>query len=227
MLLPAQSREGIPWREYAWPALLIAIPLSLVLEISLKLYGLTLRRAPTPAANVPRNAIVFLFHGDIYCSVFQDYGAREFGVGTFLGAHSFLSYVWIWRTYWMGYGVLRYDRRRQTAKLIPWIVDYMNRHASLPFALRTDSGGPYGKVRGSIVDLARATNRPVVGARQLADRAWVVRSHALPLPFARLQTRVTVPIFPAELEGLSREDAMRKLQIAMDALASEPGNTKK
>ena len=85
--------------------------------------------------------------------------------------------------------------------------------------MRTDAGGPYYKVKGSVIKLSRESGRPLVPFRQFSDRHVVINSHQIPLPGARIITKIGAPITAEELRSLSDEDALKRVQSAMDALA--------
>lgn len=216
-----KSREGVRFSEYRWGLVLVTLPFALLFELCATLYSLLLRAEPVSDESVdriPPNAIVFLFHTEIY-GAFADWDLyrRIFGEGAVLGNHTFLSYVWSLRMYVKGFQMFRFHTNAGK-RVLPDIVRYLGSEVRGRFGLRTDSGGPYEVVRKSVVVMSRESNRPLVPMRQIYDRAWRVRSHWIPKPYARVRTVIGPAIAPEELRDLPVERARDLVQARIDAL---------
>lgn len=213
-----ESPEGIPWRDYAWRELAAAVPVGGSVAVAFELLRASTREVRAGVSRVPNDAIVYMFHEDLAISMFAPRFWHDLGPEfSYLGFHGFASYVaapWAWAH---GFRAHRFDRRRAEPPM-DQVRRYLQERPRGPFALRTDAGGPYGRVRPSLVTLALGTARPLVAARQLADRATKVRGHWVPLPGARITTHVSEPIEARVLAALTPAEARDLLQREIDAL---------
>lgn len=212
------SREGVPYRDYHALSALASLPVGAGIVAAFELLSRAVVEEPIDLSDVPPDAILYLYHVESFLvtltpTVWDGFGEHL----AYLGYHGFASYLGGLWPYLHGFHCFRYDKRRPERPL-QQIVEFLRKNPRLRFALRTDAGGPYGKVRGSLVDMALATGRPLVGMRQLADRSTRVLRHVVPLPGARIRTRLTRIISAAELAACSREEARAILQTAIDAL---------
>lgn len=216
-----RSREGVPWREYRWALALVTLPFAVLFELCFFLYGRCLRAEPVPQSTVdaiPDKAIVFLFHTEIYGALCTwELYWRLFGKGAVLGNHSFLSYVWSLGMYVKGFRMIRFHPN-SGRRVLGDIVQQLKTEVPGRFGLRTDSGGPYEVVRKSLVLMSLQSGRPLVPMRQRYDRAWRIKKHWIPKPFAKARTVIGRPIETSELEGLSLEAARDLVQARIDAL---------
>jgi hypothetical protein len=215
-----QTPEKIPLAHYRLAELACAVPVSLAIEIPLFAIRQTTHEAPfdtRPLASSPR-ALVCMFHHDIYLSAFAPRFWEALGPDfAYLAFHGFASYAGMLWPISRGFRAFRYQRKgaaRPMAQTLAFLEGHSGR-----FALRTDAGGPYGKVRASLVELAIASGRPVVGVRQFADRAVRVRGHVVPRPGATITTHIGRAVEPAELDALGKEAGRERLQRAMDEIA--------
>ena len=213
-----RSPEGVPWGAYYWKDLLVALPISLVIDGFLAVVRLWVREEPATWTFIKGNPIVVLFHHECMITLASHYydAQNQRNRGGILGFHGFLSYLtftWSWRK---SLPMCRFDRL-SPQKPLNQVIDYLKELRG-PFYVRTDAGGPYGRVRASIVEMALATGRSVVCLRQQASRTTTVIGHAVPLPGALTETRVSPPVTAAELQTLGRDQARDHLQSLMDGL---------
>jgi hypothetical protein len=154
--------------------------------------------------------------------IFSDrfYDLFATGRGAYLGYHGFASYVSSVYPFWRRTRVFRYQRGVAT-KPLEQLTAHLQAQPNGVFALRTDSGGNYGTVRASLIDMAIATGRPLVAARQTVDRFVTIGRHFFPLPGSTVTTRLSEPLTPAAVAALPREAARLLLQQRIDALVAD------
>lgn len=87
-----------------------------------------------------------------------------------------------------------------------------------PVGIFTDGGRRNGRVRTSLVALARDTGRAVAPLRIRADHTWSFQRQSVPRPFSTVRVLRGAPIEAAELAAAGTEQARDKLQAALDAL---------
>jgi hypothetical protein len=220
---PRYTLEGNPLSEYHWPSLIASMPGNLLIELLRRLFTPFIRaETPHVAASVPENAICYLFHGEMIYAIatvklWQSQAIKPDRPGAYLGFHGFFSYLGSLPFALTGWRTCRYDRRTGERPLNV-ILRYLNIHPGT-FFMRTDAGGPYYKVKGSVIKLSRESGRPLVPFRQFSDRHFVINSHQIPLPGATIITKIGAPITAEELRNLSDDEALKRVQSAMDALA--------
>ncbi len=225
-LLPASwplTPENLSLADYRLAELALALPVSAALELPLLALRATTREAPLEGPDMPPRALVCMLHKDLYLSAFAPSFWEALGPDfAYLAFHGFASYVgMIWPNL-RGYQAFRYQlktakRSSERARPLAQTLSFLEKHLGR-FALRTDAGGPYGRVRASLVDMAIASDRPVVVVRQCADRTTHVRGHALPLPGAQVKSRVSRAVDPSSLRLLDREGGRELLQRLLDEL---------
>lgn len=113
---------------------------------------------------------------------------------------------------WLGFEVFAF-RRRGAGSPREQITDYVRR-TRRPILNLPDSGGPYGKMKPGILEVARACDAVVVPFRVSASRSVTIGTtlqHVLPMPGARITARRG-----AALDGHATVD---ECQRALDALA--------
>lgn len=213
------TREGIPYRQYRWGQLLLAIVPGYLLHLLFTLLWTTLRETGHEKDRSLGNAIIVLYHPEFPITLSaQTTWRRHFRGVAYLGIHNWISYVTSVLCYLDALPAVRYDRATGKRPM-DQVLEYLNTHPSVPFALRTDSGGPYRKVRTSIVRLALQTNRPVICLRQTASKAVVLHQHLFPLPFSTVNVSISEPISVETLQCLTLEEATALVQRTMDSIA--------
>ena len=197
--------------------LLSAIP-ALVQLLLVRSVGLFVKHAPIEFKDVPDNAIVYLLHGDVmgYEMTHRQWRAYLNPADTYLGYHGFKSYIGALTPFLDRLGAFRYDRWK-SEKPMEQVLEHL-RQSRGRFIIRTDAGGPYGKVRSSLFDMAIATGRPLVPMRQIASRSLTIFDHPMALPGATLVTLIGNTIAVAELLRLGRVAAVQLLQERIDVL---------
>ncbi len=218
-----RTLEGNPISDYRWFALLASVPGNLMLEAMRALLRPTLTVHDVEGLDaIPDNAICYLFHPEmIHAVATVDLWQRYMNGGThpgyYLGFHGLASYVGALPFAARGVRALRFDRR-SPQKPFQQIIQHLI-HNPGRFFIRTDAGGPYGRVRGSLLGLSAATGRPLVPMRQFASRSVKIWGHHFALPGAVITTRIGSVISPSDLQALPDADALVKLQSAIDSLA--------
>jgi len=209
---------GIKASEYRWGHMLLAIPVGALLRAYINFCRVTSRitvEGPPP----PRGSIIFFIHRDMYTSLII---TRPFlkALGTqiiWLGYHGFYSYVpWRW---FIGHKVMvcRYDPRSKE-KPFSFILNFMKRYPDRTYVQYTDSFGPYGRVRESLVRLAQEMGRPVVASRVLTKFYLPILKHNFPLPFARLRLCFAPAISLPRLKSGTVAEGREIIQTSLDAL---------
>jgi lysophospholipid acyltransferase (LPLAT)-like uncharacterized protein len=114
---------------------------------------------------------------------------------------------------WLGFEVFAFQRRGGRSPR-EQIIDYVKR-TSRPILNLPDSGGPYGKMKPGILEVARACNAVIVPFQVSASRALRIGQtlqHVLPLPFAHISA--------CRGETLGDRATVEDCQSALDSLAS-------
>lgn len=204
-----------PIREYRLVSLFFSIFPAVVFEGVASLISLTYRhRFESDPDRIPKNAILVAMHGDIFCSVVTlGEISHVLSGGVYLGFHGFQSYIWSMGSRMRGIRSLRFDRIKHT-DIMSWIISKLNSGQIMRFFIRTDSGGPYGRVRKSAITMSLATGRPIVVIRQRASRSWVINQHAVPIPFSEIMTSFSIPIESKALSAIP--DAEARLKLVQD-----------
>jgi hypothetical protein len=209
--------EGIPWRDYSVPDILLAIPLAVLIYGYTRLMRLLGSEKVVFPEDLPRNALVFAFHTDTFASAMAD-DFRDGLKATWIGYHGSLSYMGSLGFLVRGEPCFRYQRRNPATKPMQQILDFLKRHQGRVY-IRTDAGGPYKQVKPSLVDLALSSDRPLVAVRHRLSRDFILHHHALPLAGAQLETWISRPLYPEELKKApSREAALFLVQNLIDQL---------
>ena len=219
-LFDGQSREKICTRDYRWGQLSLALVPGFLFHLLCTVVGWTLREKVEGELKTSDSApIVVVYHREfpITLSAQRTWKKLFKGVG-YLGIHNWISYCTSVLCYLDGLPAVRYDRRTGL-KPLNQVLDFLRQNRPLPFAIRTDSGGPYNRVRSSVVRMALEANRPIVCVRQTSDHTVRIFDHFFPLPFSHVVTRVSDPIVPQALSHLTMEDATARVQFVMDYLA--------
>ncbi len=220
------NREGIPWNEYRYSHLLPALPIGFLIHWATGLLSFFVAESAIKGpSQVPRGAIVVMFHPEwLYFAVARKTAGRvrEASAHPFswLGLHHFLSYFGSITAYFWNYQCARYDREKN---IKPYQVtkNYLIKNPDFIFFIRTDSGGPYGRVRESLIKLSLETGRPLVCERQWSNKSFPFLKHHIPLPFTRIQTAFSEPISSDELKNLGIEKGREHVQKIMDLLPIE------
>ena len=197
--------------------MLSAVP-ALAQLLLVRAVGLLVKHAPIEFKEVPDNAIVYLLHADVlaYEMTHRQWRAYLNRADTYLGYHGFKSYVGALTPFLDRLGAFRYDRRK-SARPMEQVLEHL-RQSRGRFIIRTDAGGPYGKVRSSLFEMAVATDRPLVPMRQIASKSLTILNHPIAVPGATLVTLIGDAIAVPQLLNLGKEAAVQLLQDRIDAL---------
>lgn len=208
---------GVKLSDYRAPGLLLAIPLGVLLRAYILLCRFT-SRIRVEGENPPPRSILFFIHRDYYLSITVTPPFLEaVGKLVWLGYHGFYSYVpWRW---FIGPDVLvcRYPLK-SAQKPFSYILEFMKRHPDRTYVQYTDSGGPYGRVRESLVRLAQEMDRPVVACRVFTTSYVPILQHHFPLPFGRIQLSFASPVPASTLKSLPVAEGREIIQNTLDAL---------
>lgn len=216
------SREGIPWNQYDWVHLLVALPFTVVLDSFWFLIGLTSRvEEPLFCEPLPDNAILVGYHTEwplypVSCGLVWH---KRVPPWTWVGLHHFASYFGSLRTYLFGAPCFRF-RRGSREKPFEHMLRFLAQHPRRGFAIRTDSGGPYEQIRASVVILSQRSGRPVVLFRQKSSRQFrLPNQHWIPLPFGTVTSKFSRVFSCEELATQPVDSALDLLQREMTELA--------
>lgn len=215
------NAEGLGWNEYNHFALAAAVPPAAAVFLCGEMLKKTVAIVDTfddINNRMPDNAIVYLMHSDIWVSAVSTQSlARIFTPeSSYLGYHGYLSYLGSGWSYALGLKCYRYDRKSSLSAR-DQVLSFVEKTPGR-FFLRTDAGGPYGRVRASLVDMALAANKPLVPLRQFATRHKTFKHHQIPLAGAQIHVCTGEPLWPEDLTKLPREEARAMLQKSMDSL---------
>jgi hypothetical protein len=214
-----ESTEGTGLNEYSLAFLIVSLPFGVLLYLYLRAIQRSLKgNLPVIPESLPENCILYGFHEDYY-SVMAVGNLHRFGSKNlfWLGYHGFFSYIpflWFRRNHTR---VFRY-KFRGGQRPFDQIVTFLEKNPSIRFALGTDSGRPYGRVRESLIKLAIRTNRPVVGLRVRPSRRIRFLGHDLPLSGSSFHLRVTEAVSPESLRALTLSDAREIVQRKIDVI---------
>ena len=213
------SPEGIPWRDYRWRDLVAALPCSLPICLYWWALERTTRRTHPGFVGLPDDAILFTFHKNLHPLAIDKIMDGEGVRAPFLvGYHGFLSYLF--SALWAFVHKMEVARYRPDADTMPLeqIVDALGRRPGGRMVMFTDSFGPYGVVRPTLISLAVKSGRPLVALEYRLSRSVTLMGHSLPLPFSTLEARFSRPVTAGELRGLPKAEAKALLQGLVDRL---------
>ncbi len=209
--------EGLPLRDYSIPALLLSAPLALLIYVYGRLMRLLGSEAPFDASGIPPNAIVYAFHTDTFASGMAD-GFRDAIGGTWIGFHGALSYMGSLGFVLRGEPVFRFRRSSQEPRPLQQILEFLAK-AEGRIYIRTDAGGPYKKVKPSLIEMAFQSGRPLVAVRHRLSQEFIVNHHSLPWGRPKLVTVASAPLSAETLKkAASREAALQLAQDMIDKL---------
>ncbi|MBI4403537.1 MAG: hypothetical protein HY537_05220, partial [Deltaproteobacteria bacterium] len=134
-----------------------------------------------------------------------------------LSNHSWLAYLWYPWQRSQGATGFRYELDKAQSSF-EQIIQFLNSHPNRRLMVLSDSGGPYKKMRGSLVKLAVQTERPLIALKMKVDRFRTIHHHKIPLFGATIQPVFSRPIHPGELRELSKEAALRIVQMIWEEL---------
>jgi lysophospholipid acyltransferase (LPLAT)-like uncharacterized protein len=223
MFFDRKSGEGIPYREYRWGKLLLSLVPGFAIALVFRALALTIREKKTVGSpDYPSNTLVVVFHPEfMVCLAARQFWLRHVVGMSYLGSHTFASYVTSVICWLDGLPAVRYDRARP-GRPIDQVRDYLRNNPETVFAFRTDSGGPYNRVRPSAAGLSAKCDRPVVCMRQVVSSAWVFNEHFIPKPFATVTTYLSNVIPASTLAVMTNEEATAFLQRTMEELLPAP-----
>jgi len=193
----------------------LAFPFAIGFLLSMKLISLFTRSEPLTKNDLPPNAIFYSTHLDVISAAVNP--VLQTPSLIVVGYHAFLAYVYIGWDRFAGIGHLCYDREG-TPPPLDQIQAMFQNYPNHYFWIFTDSGGPYGRVRKSLVILSRESGRPVVACRLTPTRYFKLLGHRIPLPFARIKIAFSRPVTAGELSALSVEAGRDRLQASLDSL---------
>lgn len=200
--------EGIPLHQYNLFSLLSAIPVALLLETFFWLQRMvTHDKGITTNNDLPPNAIIVTFHGDSYLDPLSVKAWNYLSNSRYhwLGFHGFLSYIGSMRAMFYRIKAFRY-KTKSKIRPMDQVREFLNNYQSGQLMLRTDAGGPYGKVRPSLIKLAIESKRPLVCMRTSASRFITINHHKLGTPGSVIETKISCPIEYEKLEKLAKTD---------------------
>lgn len=196
----------------------IAFPAGVVLFIFLAFLKLTTRMRKPNVNSLPQNAVVFMSHADVYlASINSVIWKNDDFKWTYLGDHSFLSYSWYPWQWIKGQKIFRLARD-SSLTLTSQICNYLNSNTERLW-LASDSGGPYGQVRASLIKIATSTGRPMVAFGHSVSHYICIYDHKIPLPFATITPKFSEAIRVSELE-LKDDALLEKFQSALDEVGA-------
>lgn len=114
---------------------------------------------------------------------------------------------------WAGFEVFAYRRRAATPPRAQ-IVEYL-RTSQRSLLMLPDAGGPYGKVKPGVVEIARATEALVLPLSVRLDRAWRLGSslnHVVPRPGAQARILVGDLLEGATVRVEDCQEALERLE---------------
>lgn len=209
-----KSPEGIPWKDYKLFKLLLVLPISLFFAGYLELIWFFSKKKSVLVnfSDVPSNAILYDFHRDVMTNYVTMRMIRSSGKTVkFLNYHGLLSYLAFGCGCTGAYEVIRF-RFDSKKRPLQQVIETINYFSEALFGLFTDAGKPYGQVRTSLVEISKATNRPLVPFVSRFQPSLRFFETAIPLPFGKGQAVFGRTIFPDEIKDLSIEAAQQFLQ---------------
>lgn len=214
-----ESPEGIRWAEYRKLELLLSLPFALVIWCYLEFLWILSNRISrlVEIDSVPPSAILYGFHYDSLQNYISTTLISKSGRAIrWIGFHGFLSYLGFF------VGCLRTSRYvrfhpRGTKPALDELVEILQKHPNTLFGIFTDAGGPYRRVRESLVKLSIATGRPLVPLHSSFSPKVKIHGHSVPFPFGKCVVNFGVPTFPNELKQLDLQTARDTLEKRLDA----------
>jgi len=194
---------------------LLALPFALAFLCALKILSYFVKVTPSELGKLPPNALLYGTHLDVFSACLSpNFHDPSMIV---IGYDGFLPSLYIPWDHLVGISHLCYRRDSSTPPL-DQLLNMFTQHAGHRFWIFTDSGGPYGRVRKSLVILSVESQRPVVAMKLTPSRYFRILEHRIPLPFSRITVKFSPPIPHETLAMLSRDAARERLQAAVDAL---------
>ena len=215
------SPEKIPWREYKLLQLAVVAPFSIFMAYYLELVSY-LSRKNSKLENfdrVPENAILFGFHEDIMTNYVTMRLIKKNSENpcVFSGFHGFFSYVSFGPGAMGAYDVFRFYYGKKI-KPRDQIINFLAKNTNRRFGIFTDAGGPFYKVRKSLVELAIKTKRPLVPFRSRYSPGVIFFNNKFPLPIIKGKSLFGEPIDCSKLSNLNIQNARDYLQEKIDEL---------
>ncbi|MDB5039220.1 MAG: hypothetical protein JWQ35_2748 [Bacteriovoracaceae bacterium] len=135
---------------------------------------------------------------------------------------------------WIGYhGIISYSafccgltnkyvnvrfKTKGDQKPIDQLVEMLDRNSQRQFGIFTDAGGPYGKVKGSLVALAKRSGRPLIPLRSFSANHCLLLGHQIPYPKSPVTAVFGKAITPEELSFENPEENRKLLQTRLEDL---------
>jgi hypothetical protein len=218
------SPEEIPWKDYKIISLLIVAPFSLIVGLFLETvwFFSKSKAALVHFDKAPDNAIIYGFHEDVMTNYITMHliKKKENHPCIFSGFHGFASYIAFGPGSMGAYKVFRFYYGIKS-KPREQIVQYLNSKPSHMFGIFTDAGGPYNKVRKSLISLAIESKRPLVPFRSFYSPCFKLGNSRVPF-FSVQGKSIFGKVIPyRDLVSLKENEALNKIQNHIDQIKRE------
>lgn len=176
-----------------------------------------------PTVRVPREVLpsdpvlYYMPHSDLVPGVFAARGFRHFA---WVNDNTVGGYAAALPALVAGLDVFRIGRGGHRTPY-EQVRDFLTKRTG-PVGIFTDGGRRDGRVRTSLVELARDTGRAVAPLRIRAGRTWEFQRQLVPRPFSAVQVSRGTPIPASVLMAAGNERARDMLQDALNALDAAP-----
>ncbi len=216
------SPEGLPFYEYRWIHVAIALPMAVALFLICRINTFLTRDQNSEIPELAHRSLVVGFHRDLiyfFCTktMWRDLMRKK---TAWIGIHHWASYAGSLEFYFRGIRCFRFDRTR-AIKPFEQILHFL-RDYPFPVYMRTDAGGPYDQVKASIIRLAIESQRDLICLRQTGPAYFnALAGHRFPLPFSKIVTAYSEAISWRELEKLPLETSRKLIQEKMMSLPKD------
>lgn len=196
--------------------MVLAFPFGLALCLFFITFCWTLRIEEPPGHYPPDNAILYTTHLHLYLFLLNPLIRKNEPLESiWLGYHGFLAYIFVYWNRLVGTTNFLFDAKKERSPR-EQIREFLKGRPTTRFGLATDSGGPYGKIRPSLLKLALNSNRPLVAIKMRAKHGYRIFRHEFPWPFSVLTTQISEPINPDQLKQIPEREALTLLQAKFD-----------
>lgn len=186
--------------------------IGLFFAVFLKVLQSLVRVQPPVGPYPPPGAIVFWSHARIYLQQIDGHFSKDAHLTmVYLGSDSFLSYVWYPWHLSKGFLLFRPDTKMKD-KPFHQIKEYLLAHRHVSLGIMTDSGGPYGKVKPTLLGLGAISDRPLVALKPSASASFKILGHYFPLPFSNVWAEFSKPFYPHEIKEMGEAISLKRLE---------------